>query len=282
MLVTRQIDWKQIATAVLLPLSLFACADIDDRSTQLDWPLNVASRNTSATYYTVPVRPGDTLSAIAQRYAVSTRSIAALNGISNHDSIYAGQVLKIPAGSRATRDAVYADATSRPSRANPYIPAPEPRRGGYPDATRTGQITSKPLPPVGRNAPSQQAQTRSTPAWYAPQAAQPAQAKPRPQVHPAPDVQVAQTVPGLPRFGWPVSGKVISDFGSSSNGETNDGINISAGAGEPIRAAASGTVTYAGNQLRSYGNLLFIKHETDTSRPMPTHRTSSCRRATVC
>jgi 6-phosphofructokinase 1 len=46
--------------------------------------------------------------------------------------------LRIPAGSRATRDAVYADATSAPSRLNPYVPAPEPRRGGYPQASKSG------------------------------------------------------------------------------------------------------------------------------------------------
>ena len=30
--------------------------------------------------------------------------------------------------------------------------------------------------------------------------------------------------------------------------------------GAPIRAAASGTVTYAGNELKGYGNLLLLKH----------------------
>ena len=30
--------------------------------------------------------------------------------------------------------------------------------------------------------------------------------------------------------------------------------------GTPIRAAASGTVTYAGNELKDYGNLVLIKH----------------------
>lgn len=64
-----------------------------------------------------------------------------------------------------------------------------------------------------------------------------------------------------PNFFWPVSGNVISNFGPASNGERNDGINIAAPMGTPIHAAASGTVTYAGNELKDYGNLVLIKHE---------------------
>ena len=64
-----------------------------------------------------------------------------------------------------------------------------------------------------------------------------------------------------PSFFWPVSGNVISNFGAASNGERNDGINISAPMGTPIHAAASGSVTYAGNELKDYGNLVLIKHE---------------------
>ncbi|MBM3582541.1 MAG: M23 family metallopeptidase, partial [Alphaproteobacteria bacterium] len=40
----------------------------------------------------------------------------------------------------------------------------------------------------------------------------------------------------------------------------NDGINIAAPKGAPIRAAESGTVAYAGNELRGFGNLLLIRH----------------------
>jgi murein DD-endopeptidase MepM/ murein hydrolase activator NlpD len=54
---------------------------------------------------------------------------------------------------------------------------------------------------------------------------------------------------------------VISDFGTESNGERNDGINIAAQPGTPIRAAAAGTISYAGNELRGYGNLILIKHD---------------------
>jgi murein DD-endopeptidase MepM/ murein hydrolase activator NlpD len=64
-----------------------------------------------------------------------------------------------------------------------------------------------------------------------------------------------------PAFAWPVSGPVISDFGAANNGQRNDGINISAPMDTPIHAAASGTVTYSGNELKAYGNLVLIRHE---------------------
>jgi len=47
----------------------------------------------------------------------------------------------------------------------------------------------------------------------------------------------------------------------NGNGQRNDGINIAAPLGTPIRAAASGTISYAGNELKGYGNLILIKHD---------------------
>ncbi len=51
------------------------------------------SASTGSVYYTV--RSGDSLSAIASRFGTSYQSIAALNGLSNPNLIYAGQTLKI-------------------------------------------------------------------------------------------------------------------------------------------------------------------------------------------
>jgi murein DD-endopeptidase MepM/ murein hydrolase activator NlpD len=67
--------------------------------------------------------------------------------------------------------------------------------------------------------------------------------------------------PSTVNFAWPVTGPVISDFGSTASGGRNDGINIATAMDAPIRAAASGTVTYAGDELKGYGNLVLIKHE---------------------
>ena len=63
-----------------------------------------------------------------------------------------------------------------------------------------------------------------------------------------------------PTFSWPLTGRVISDFGATANGGKNDGINIAASQGTAIHASASGSVTYAGNELKNYGYLVLVKH----------------------
>ena len=62
------------------------------------------------------------------------------------------------------------------------------------------------------------------------------------------------------KFLMPVNGKVTARFGSVSNGLHNDGINIAAPRGTPVRAAQNGVVAYAGNELKGFGNLLLIRH----------------------
>jgi murein DD-endopeptidase MepM/ murein hydrolase activator NlpD len=68
-------------------------------------------------------------------------------------------------------------------------------------------------------------------------------------------VDGAQSASGLI---WPVSGPVVSPFGMRW-GRMHEGIDIAAGSGTPIAAAASGTVISAG-WLGGYGNLVVIDH----------------------
>jgi murein DD-endopeptidase MepM/ murein hydrolase activator NlpD len=58
---------------------------------------------------------------------------------------------------------------------------------------------------------------------------------------------------------WPVQGAVIRGF----DGKTSKGIDIGGTPGTQIVAAAAGSVVYAGNGLRGYGNLLIVKHNAD-------------------
>ncbi|WOI54527.1 M23 family metallopeptidase [Parvularcula sp. LCG005] len=62
------------------------------------------------------------------------------------------------------------------------------------------------------------------------------------------------------RFSWPLEGSVVMNFGTSDRGVKNDGINIAAPVGAPIRAAEDGEVIYTGSELAGYGNLLLIRH----------------------
>ena len=59
-------------------------------------------------------------------------------------------------------------------------------------------------------------------------------------------------------FIWPVSGAVVSPFGMRW-GRMHEGIDIAAGSGTPIAAAASGTVISVG-YMGGYGNLVVVDH----------------------
>ncbi|WP_054342964.1 peptidoglycan DD-metalloendopeptidase family protein [Neptunomonas antarctica] len=57
---------------------------------------------------------------------------------------------------------------------------------------------------------------------------------------------------------WPAHGNIIGKYSSASN--INKGINLEGKRGDPVYAAATGKVVYAGNGLLGYGNLIIINH----------------------
>jgi murein DD-endopeptidase MepM/ murein hydrolase activator NlpD len=57
-----------------------------------------------------------------------------------------------------------------------------------------------------------------------------------------------------------VRGRILAGYGVAAGGTHNDGINIAAARGSPVAAVDGGTVAYAGNELRGYGNLILVKH----------------------
>jgi murein DD-endopeptidase MepM/ murein hydrolase activator NlpD len=61
-------------------------------------------------------------------------------------------------------------------------------------------------------------------------------------------------------FIWPVRGRVVSAFGRDSRGHNNDGIKIAVPAGTSVKASEAGVISFAGNELKSYGQLVLVKH----------------------
>jgi lipoprotein NlpD len=59
-------------------------------------------------------------------------------------------------------------------------------------------------------------------------------------------------------WSWPVAGQVTRGF--SNAGVSSKGIDIKADQGALVKAAADGTVVYAGSGLIGYGNLVIVKH----------------------
>jgi lipoprotein NlpD len=62
------------------------------------------------------------------------------------------------------------------------------------------------------------------------------------------------------RFSWPVPGGVLSSRFGIRNGVMHDGVDISAPAGTPVRAADLGVVIFSG-RLRGYGNVVILRHD---------------------
>ena len=125
------------------------------------------------------------------------------------------------------------------------VPPSTPGFAGWPQPVR--RSVAQVLPP----RPPPQAEPAALPAETRPAAVSPVVATlPPPTLPPLADTS----------FVWPVRGRILSSFGSGPDGTRNDGINIAAPAGTPVLAAAAGTVAYAGNELRGYGNLILIKH----------------------
>ena len=80
----------------------------------------------------------------------------------------------------------------------------------------------------------------------------------------AADVQTFPAPPGSGTLTLPVAGPVTSPFGARTSPTTgsqefHEGMDIGAAEGTPIRAAAPGTVTFAG-QMSGYGNVVILSH----------------------
>jgi len=69
----------------------------------------------------------------------------------------------------------------------------------------------------------------------------------------------ANSVAKLGAWRWPIRGKVITPFKSAS--AVHKGVDIRGKLGEPVYAANSGKVVYAGSGLVGYGKLLIVKHD---------------------
>ena len=63
-------------------------------------------------------------------------------------------------------------------------------------------------------------------------------------------------------FIFPVNGKIIKKFGSFDNGKQhNDGVNILVSNDQPIKASERGKVAFVGSNLKSFGKMILIKHD---------------------
>lgn len=228
------------------------------RGTPLSRPID-----TVAPGGTYVVRRGDTVYSIARAHDVPLRAVIDTNRLRPPYEIEVGQRLKIPAGrfhvvqrgeTAYSISRMYdVDVTSLTSLNRippPYtikvgqklqVPGREPVRtasSGTPASTPAQTGGPVPLARPAAGVPTRTASNTAAPR----------------EPLPSPPAATGS-------FMWPVEGKILSTYGPKANGLHNDGINISAEMGAPVKAAQSGVVAYSGNELKGYGNLLLVRHD---------------------
>lgn len=65
----------------------------------------------------------------------------------------------------------------------------------------------------------------------------------------------------LPPFAWPVVGQILDEDDGRPSPARAIGIDILVPKGTEVRASLAGTVIYSGRELRTYGNLILIRHD---------------------
>jgi murein DD-endopeptidase MepM/ murein hydrolase activator NlpD len=187
------------------------------------------------------VAPGETLMGLSRRYQKPVVAIARANNISPQAHLKIGDRITIP-GMR--------NGPAPRTVARTKAPAPK--------AVRMASVakTQAPEPVTHRTS---RAVTKGTSTVPVQQANIARTADPTPAAA-SKSVRKAEATGSIPSFRWPVRGRIVTGFGPKTNGQQNDGINLSVPEGTPVKAAEDGVVAYAGNELKGYGNLVLVRH----------------------
>ena len=234
----------------------------------------------------VVVQPGDTLYAISRYHQTALQALVEANNLAPPFIIKPGQVLRLPGqlGQPGAPPPPAASAQNQIASTElaPPVSAPAKKREDEVKQTagaekisppnaivmnKTVPTTARPADPIPDSG-EDQSSTHSMEDDAVPALPPPAPVRKPIEVEKkkaALSVEAAVATPvresRVVRFLWPAKGPILSDFGPKQNGLHNDGINIAMPPNGPIMAAGDGIVSYAGNGLRGYGNLLLIRHE---------------------
>ncbi|MDR1031899.1 MAG: M23 family metallopeptidase [Holosporales bacterium] len=200
---------------------------------------------------------GDTIVSIARQYMVSVALLLEYNRLTSAN-LRIGQVLIIP---QRTATGVMPEKVQVVSSA-PIIKVQQEGEGirsgpnGLsPDKYAEQLVKSKPAKASEKVSPQElerklDAQLASIKGQKASPATEPQKKSVLPK-----KVESAQVT-----LNPPLQGKILSKYKALLGDGYNDGINIGAKLGAPVKAAGSGTVLFASDQLKAYGNLVLIKH----------------------
>ncbi|TNE32999.1 MAG: LysM peptidoglycan-binding domain-containing protein [Alphaproteobacteria bacterium] len=202
------------------------------------------------------VRERDTLYSIAQMFRVDINGLVRMNNLSPPYRIAPGQLLRLPDSYAYTSTTAYA----LPQNTQPGM---QPAVYQNSDAVSpNARISSRSSIETQDLSDDRYESTQTTWLDTNRNSAAPARVLRSPTPPSAAPQQLAKPhkASGADYFIWPVKGKILSDYGPKEGGLHNDGINIGAPGGTPVKAAADGTVVYVGDELSSFGNLVLVRH----------------------
>ena len=202
---------------------------------------------------TITVQKGDTLYNISRRYNVPIRDIIEANNLTPPYLLYVGRVLRMPVTRYHT--VIHGDTLYSISRNYNVDVTTLSKLNNLqePYALRIGQKLALPASVSASNKISNESSVVS-PKVTTSRVSTPVQ----------PSSSSSQPKPTAYRknkFAWPLKGTIISRYGAIGKGRSNDGINIKAALGTIVKAADTGKVAYAGNELKGFGNLILIQHD---------------------
>jgi murein DD-endopeptidase MepM/ murein hydrolase activator NlpD len=209
---------------------------------------------------------GDTVDTISRAFGVSRDAIIRFNHLPPPYYLERGSLLRIPPrpakkqpenkltrwfGTMFGSDDTAETAVTKSGEAATPITTTQTATGSKIHSSASGVIMEDELaPPVSVTADKPMDLTPAVPARVEPVA----------PLIPAVVPKRQPVTAGPVTLSWPVNGTVLSGFGPKAGGIKNEGINIGAPLGTPVRVAAAGEVVYMGNNVAGFGNLILVRH----------------------
>ncbi|MCB9991111.1 MAG: M23 family metallopeptidase [Rhodospirillales bacterium] len=213
---------------------------------------------TSAGVHTVS--KGDSLWSIAQRYRLDMKDVVVVNNLHAPYFLEAGDRLTLPPPNSykvKAGDNIY-DVSRTFNVSMTQLVRQNQLREPY--RIRPGDMLRLPsVQPAYQPAPAARTQVAMVTPGQKPDGPV-VQARPVTPVQKSLPVTTKTPPRSSGKFSWPVDGPVISTYGPKRDGLHNDGVNIRAAKGAPVRAAENGVIVYADNQLSGFGNLVLVRH----------------------
>ncbi len=228
---------------ILVIPALVGCSYVDNRDPPSRTPRKAVRKAPQGPGIYHVVKKGENLYRIGKAYGIDHVTLARTNRVRDARDLRIGRRLFVPGATRLLpveiitpiKEPVPRAPAARAARGKPRkTPSVRPA----PAMAPRGAVTPRKRPPA-RAAPGKSARA-ATPR--SPRATAPAK-RPRSRRQ---------------QFIWPVRGKITARF-DPRHDSLNDGIDIAAPPGTPVRATLAGQVIYS-DRLRGYGNLIIVRH----------------------